>query len=268
MGLWLPKQKPPRGTILNPSHPLSKGMVCCFVFNEATGGRLFDLASYRHHGTINGTVRWLPGGKGYGLDYVVADNGAGYVSIPNDARMIPGTADFSLFFLLRSDTQDDNGSRFYAKGNHGEDYIHLYVDKYYPGKIIWQDGPTGYEGSLQSTIALTNGEDYAVCAVRRAGTAYIYIDGVDRGSATHAGNFNATRQTELGRSPDYSDTTQWDGALYDFRYYDRGLSPAEVAWLHAEPYAMFRQERRVRWFLHDVGNTDIPGQFMTLGMIG
>ena len=42
MGIWLPKQKPPRGTSLNLSSPLVRGLTAAYLFRS--GPAQFDSA--------------------------------------------------------------------------------------------------------------------------------------------------------------------------------------------------------------------------------
>ncbi len=55
-GLWHPYEKPMYGVLLNPYHPLSHGLVGCWLFNEGGGNIVYDLSQHMHHGSINGAT--------------------------------------------------------------------------------------------------------------------------------------------------------------------------------------------------------------------
>jgi len=57
MGLWHPYEKPMYGVLLNPYHPLARGLVGCWLFNEGGGNSVFDLSGYGNHGMLGGVQR-------------------------------------------------------------------------------------------------------------------------------------------------------------------------------------------------------------------
>ena len=54
----MPILKPIRGSHLNRSHPLAHGLVGCWLFNEATGKKLFDLSGNDNSGTFIDNPQW------------------------------------------------------------------------------------------------------------------------------------------------------------------------------------------------------------------
>lgn len=64
--------KPVRGTKLDIEHPLSKNIVGLWLFNEGTGGKVFDYSGNEQHGTFNGLdeTDWSAGKFGFGVGFV------------------------------------------------------------------------------------------------------------------------------------------------------------------------------------------------------
>ena len=64
--------KPPRGTLLNRTHPLARGLVGAWILNELTGETLFDISG---HGCLMTMVanapRWAAGHLNFdtGVEY-------------------------------------------------------------------------------------------------------------------------------------------------------------------------------------------------------
>jgi hypothetical protein len=56
--------KPPIGSVINPNHPLSQGLVGCWLFNERTGNRIYDLSKDNHGNLLNGPI-WNSANNGY-----------------------------------------------------------------------------------------------------------------------------------------------------------------------------------------------------------
>ena len=68
--------KPYRGTPLNKNHPLARGLAGCWVMNEGTGFKVFDLSGNGNTGTMTGMTNsdWVPGTDGYALDFDGTDD--------------------------------------------------------------------------------------------------------------------------------------------------------------------------------------------------
>jgi hypothetical protein len=58
--------KPPVGVQLNRSHPLARGLVSCFLFNEVTSKTLFNHAQPGTRATQNGSPTWVNTKRGPG----------------------------------------------------------------------------------------------------------------------------------------------------------------------------------------------------------
>ena len=85
MGLILPKRfgqdKPPVGSQINWGHPLARGLVGCWLFNEGAGGKAHDLSGRGNHGALTNfafpstpTSGWNPGRTGIGLKFDGVDD--------------------------------------------------------------------------------------------------------------------------------------------------------------------------------------------------
>jgi len=77
----MPQLKPTRGIRLNKSHPLARGLVGCWLFNEGSGGQVYDLSGNGGDGTITGAV-WSAGKFGSALDF---DGGTDVISVGSKA---------------------------------------------------------------------------------------------------------------------------------------------------------------------------------------
>src|SRR5437870_4623894 len=73
--------KPGRGAQLDTSHPLARGLVRAWLFNEG-GGNVFDIAG-RTTGTITNAPTWQSGRLGWELDFLAASDQ--YVNAGNPA---------------------------------------------------------------------------------------------------------------------------------------------------------------------------------------
>ena len=79
--------KPKRGIRLNPFHPLSKGLVGCWLFNEGSGQKYYDLSLYGNHGiqsTKAYAPKWTSGKYDRGLKF---DGTNDFCNMGNDASL-------------------------------------------------------------------------------------------------------------------------------------------------------------------------------------
>ena len=64
--------KPHRGVEINWSHPLARGLVGCWLFDEGTGEKVFDLSGNNNTGTLiamDPATDWIAGKDGFALDF-------------------------------------------------------------------------------------------------------------------------------------------------------------------------------------------------------
>ena len=60
-------QKPLLGRQINWAHPLAKGLVAGWVFNEGSGNKVYDIASHKYDlDFFNGPI-WSPGNIGHSV---------------------------------------------------------------------------------------------------------------------------------------------------------------------------------------------------------
>ena len=64
--------KPPLVTLLRQGHPLSKGLVGCWLFNERGGDSVYDASGQGNTGTLTDmdpATDWVVSEKGSALDF-------------------------------------------------------------------------------------------------------------------------------------------------------------------------------------------------------
>ena len=77
----MPLIKPIKSSIVNPTHPLAKGLVGCWLLNEGTGNKISDLSGHGNSGTIYGSPAWSAGPTGGCLEFV--NGNSQYVNLGN-----------------------------------------------------------------------------------------------------------------------------------------------------------------------------------------
>ena len=86
-------QKPYVGARLNKNHPLSQGLIGCWMMNEGSGAKVIDLSGYENPGTISG-ANWTAGGLNFD------ESGNKYVSVADSDIFSFGTSPFTFILSV------------------------------------------------------------------------------------------------------------------------------------------------------------------------
>ena len=249
-----PWQKPARGMQINKAHPLAKGLAGCYIINEATGDKLFDLSGNDNGGTNNG-ADWVAGG----LDFVSGNND--YVNLSrlgNFGSKIEN--DFAISIKLKSSQStniglfggfDTSQNSIFVRLNEAPDGTDDQL-----GRIRIYCTPTGSAtdaviGGVNTDSGITDGNIHNLFINFKplSNILEIWIDGVGQAitytTQTHEGDEdypNFAQDMYLGAlNVDGSISTPMTGTIYNAYIYEGARTESDVAWLNREPYAMFEQ---------------------------
>ena len=228
----LPWQKPFRGTLLNRSHPLARGLIGCWLMNEHIGTIVYDHGRYGLHGTVVGAT-WTNDGLLFANNYVTAgriDTHKYFDSLTELSIAFSATALESgslsgalisagqyndVFFIGRQGVSGDDKMQVYTLGNKWDISV----------KQLWAIGKRNTAG------------------ISFKGSTYgrIYINGLrdveDTSVSAATGVADANAELTIGK--DISFGLDWGGYIHHMYIWDRALSDAEHSQLHYQPYGMF-----------------------------
>lgn len=224
--------KPIRGVQLNRTHPLSKGLVGCWIFNEAMGGLSFDLTGNGNNGIFKNGVSW--GGGGLDLTSV-----GGYVDCGDNTSL-----DLSKLTLEAWVKRYSFGTlqSVMAKGNVASNADLPYALYFDPNDNITLSigDDTAYSILEGGAIADTNW--HHIAATVDGSTMAIYIDGIlDVSAPQTIFPFMSNEILTIGSLT--ASSYFFDGFIDSIRIYNCRKSAYEVAWLCREPYAAFSHPR-------------------------
>jgi len=207
--------KPTRGAVLDKSHPLARGLVACWLFNEATGGIVSDVSGNHYDGILNGDIVWAPGRFGSCLDYQdLVDN---YVQLSGMPTLSART--YACWLYPRS-----GGGTYMMIWRENNSWTAIV-----PSRSIrtW----TGGAGSIPAFDAW-----YHLVIVYDGTYKSTYLDGKLIYGPTSA-SINDAYLDVIGNHH-ASDPYSFYGLIDHAMVYDRALSDSEIAWLYREPFAM------------------------------
>jgi hypothetical protein len=252
---WRDK-KPPLGSQLNFGHPLSRGLVGCWLMNEGGGLKVNDLISKNNGSLINGIVWQNQDILSKGVD--------GFINIGNSNNFNFTTQNFSVVFGIKHNSIQSTGTT--------KNTVFFYKGDYQVNGWYIQRSPSDTPiGSLslttnQSTVSqqTTTGADvvkvnefgiYAV--VRNGSNCKIYKNGIDTGatSANHLNPTSSSNNLQLGKYSSNTTNFFFDGTWRFAYIYNRALSPSEIQSLYVAPYQFIQPIRKIFYSFPEVVTT-------------
>ena len=238
-------QKPLLGQQINWAHPLAKGLVACWVFNEGSGNRVYDIASHKYDlDFVNGPV-WSNGKDGA---TILFDSGSSQYLINNNLPVADEPLTMSCWFNVPNVTTNygliwigDTGS-----GNNDHSLIAEGARAGDPVSTYSRATATNFANTTSGYTA--NTWHHALGVIDTDGSnRFAFLDGGSKGTNTSDRNPTGMDSVAIGAWRDSSPGLYADGKIDIPMIWNRALSDDEVEWLYREPYAMF-QQNRARWF--------------------
>lgn len=248
--------KPFRGSLLNKTHPLAKGLVGCWLMNEGSGNKVFDLTKNNINSALNNFASpygWIVDELGYALDFDGSDD---HITVKTN-QLIASYINSSVVIWIKTTQADSSGAHA------------IYSERGSAGNALWTFNcadQTNAQDSLQfvhrddagtlsfvfkpsSQTVITDGIWHQVAITKAGTTITIYIDGLLEYAGSITGNNTLTEASmETWVCGDKGDATS-DLAcqMNQILIYGCTLTVEAIARLYREPYAMF-QQNRARWF--------------------
>ena len=231
------KQKPPLGFGIDRSHPLARGLVGCWLFNEGAGGRANDIAGVRH-GTVAGNI-WSAGG--------ITTTSTSMISLP----AIPLVPPYSLCLSYIYTASNSNYLTYIGSINNDEYYgassfnVSLNAGKPRMNLIGLWTAILAVAPNIGSQVDLT-------VNVYRIGVVTFtdaYVNGVLAVSANYDYGGADTTTGTYGSMWNRPDGTKPFGNIgVRQSLYSRALSASEVAQLYQEPYCFVEGWNYARYY--------------------
>ncbi len=237
MSLW---QKPIRGTQLNRSHPLARGLELCLPMWEGTGGTVYDVTNGSPVPTV-ASPTWAAGERGASL---VFDGTSDYLNPGALPRL--NSSLFTATALVRDPVATGSPNRFvFIRTNTNAGTVTLFrsdsTDKWRCSVRL--DGDEGVSIRAESNFVATAGEWVYLAVVFDGATITLYRDGLAQESTAAVGTADTDNYASFFVGQHSASTSRFLGDIAHFSYYSRALSADEIAHLYANPWDMFETSR-------------------------
>jgi len=245
----------------NLAHPLARGLVGCWIFNEGGGNEVFDLSGNNLSGTFTSGLLWAPGAQGY---CVQSDTDGEYISVADCSLLRSAHVTVACYVNITNvgpAIGDGIVSKNDAAGSEG------WALRNCVGYLRW--GINAYNSNIAQSDAgtITAGNWYFLVGTYDGVTCRVYIDGIEAASADDAGPISyGSDALNIGRMFQ-SDTYTSDQQISYVMIWDRALTGAEIALLYRQPFCMFRRAPIELWAAASpgiVGETVTPDALSTL----
>jgi len=217
-------QKPIRGSLLNRSHPLARGLVGCWLLNELTGKIIFNSLDRTSSLAWTETITW--DGQGLNCDGVSCQ-----ITVATTAFQGIGSGPYTLFSRINMRSSPSEVSGIMA------------FDDVAPGWHIRTDlGLEGYhDGFFAAGTTYLTADEWGTGCWRRRSTASnggdYFVNGVFSNTFTHSSSLpNPTTIRLFGYG---YENESFKGTCEFVFFWNRALTASEISWLHREPYCMF-----------------------------
>ena len=232
------QQKPPVGYKQDWSHPLSKGLVGHWLFNEGAGGKAFDIAK-NNHGTLVNTPTKVAGKFGQALSF----NGTSqYIDL--GAPTLSATMTVSAW--IRPSSFTTPGS-IVTKGYDGTNTQWSLDTVASSGLIAFCTFSVYVSHGATSAVAVPLNKWSFVVGTYDGVTWKVYVNGLLSGSSVDIAPVVTTNKLEIGAVDSFGTPIQFfSGGIDDVRIYNRALSVGEIQTLYSTPFADIEAPKR-RW---------------------
>lgn len=242
-------QKPPIGAKLNFGHPLAKGLVGCWLFNEGSGGQVFDYSGQSNHGFItnvaaqSATSGWNAGRWGTLLAF---DGSNDYI----ETNYILPTTNFSIgSWGISAATGYGNrllGNTDSTGGLSGAGIIWGAPAAANLFAVLRRGANVTTYDIIPTVTNLAVGWHQVFLTVDSVIGAKLYYDGVLVGANALTTYITSSLPFRIGRQGNGADA--FNGKIDSTMIYAAYvLSAAEIAYLNAFPYCMFDRQYPVYW---------------------
>jgi hypothetical protein len=215
----------PTNPVINRSHPLARGLVGAWAFQDGGGSTLRDVSWRGNHGTLTNmdpATDWVTSRYGGALDF---DGSNDYASVPQTSSLA-FTTSMSIECLVKLDTT--SGAQCIVDSRHTDNsgfYLFCY-SHVAPISFVFGMSTGGTADNL-TTTPVVSGVWYHLIGTWDGATSRVYLDGVLEGSMSKTGTMTvSTAPLRIG----YRHTNNYplNGQVSLARLWDRPLSPSEV----------------------------------------
>jgi hypothetical protein len=228
--------KPPPGTPINPLHPLSKGLVGYWLFNEGAGSRANDISGHGNHGTLenmspNAQDSGWGGSKfGGGLQF---DGVNDYVNCGSDESL-----DITEAITVEAWVKSNTVAGYHAIVAKDNASIGDGWWIYQIGDELGVEARYGasWDNTITTTDVFTVNQYAHVSFTFNKENTILYVNGVEIIREAHTDSIQSNNHTVRIGVDERGNVDLFNGSIDSVRIYNRALSAEEIKILYHDPF--------------------------------
>ena len=203
----------------------------------ANGSEVIDFSGSGNNGLLSvtpGIPQWVAGRYGGAFDFTGDGLSSGQsILVPHDSSLNPGSSDFAIavWILTRNDRDGDILRKGSAASGAGTWYKLEHSPSPNSNKISLNFNTNGTDATVTSAAAYDDEQWHFVVAQRTGSQAELWIDGVNKGTASVSGSISNTANLAIG-SKDTQNEDFLNSTVDEVRIYMRSFSPQEIQELY------------------------------------
>lgn len=234
--LWTPRSIPTEAVEVDRTHPLAAGLSGFWLASDLTGTDLTGIGTATFPTSPTPSV----GPMGPTLNFTNAP----YMQVPSSPGLQGNSVSIVTWVRPASFPSSYNTIASLLQSSPARNIVFFAKSG---GKLALYVSGTNQNINYDGTGAFTLSAGNLYCLVATAGISsgsYGYVNGaLDASNTADPGNFGMTVPLYFGKEVGGINGT-FNGLIGPMSVYNRVLSPAEVAWLYNEPFAMLRPVAR------------------------
>ena len=224
--------KPKPGVMIDPLHPLSKGLVGFWLFNEGSGSKCYDISGCGNHGTLKNMSTnsedsgWCSSNFGGGLCFDGTDD---YVDLGDTNDFDNPNTTVSAWVKSTSSAAD---MRIVVSGSEYTNQWHLIMHQ---GHIVMTRSTESFD-YFDTVDTFNDGVWHHIVGIRSPikENIKVYVDSVEQTDGGVATAYSLDGNPKIGAKN--STSYFFDGSIDFICIYNRALSAEEVKMLYHDPF--------------------------------
>ena len=231
-------QKPPLGVPINWGDPLARGLVGCWLLNEGTGNRVYDLSGNGNTGSLVGDTHFVGGKFGSCLSF---DGTGDFVTVQDNATLSIGSSGLTIGTWILPLSLTGYQEIFCKKSEYS---IALNGSSLtYADSITWNYGEIGAYG----TLILNKWAHILVTESADGTTITFFINGSVVGIKTRAGGSLTHDNYPIEIGGWSSMSRYFTGLIDNPSLSNRALAASEVQQLYMTRFRIFERPTFELW---------------------
>lgn len=233
--------KPPVGSQINWGHPLSQGLVGCWLMNESSGNQIRDLVM-NMVGNFTNTI-W----KNTSKDTAINCGTAGYITVLRNTIFEP-KSELTVVQVCRTSVSSGNVDPICKRANNSGNASYVIdFDAASSYKIRWFGYDTGWQIASSDATGYNNGRFHTIIGIHKGTVLSLNINGKPQSSTDNLTlTYTTPNELLIGgyRSGAGTYSGYFNGDILLTYIYRRALFQAECFALHEAPYQFIQPIKR------------------------